>query len=59
MDGVYRDFLTDHAALLREPSLAELRSLAAAGHFPVGSMGPKVGAADEFLSNGGSEVRMY
>ena len=56
VDGVYRDFGSDQQQLLREVKVAELRALAAAGQFPPGSMGPKVKAADRFLSNGGEDV---
>ncbi len=37
-------------------SLAELEALAAAGHFPPGSMGPKVEAAVEFVRGGGGRA---
>ncbi len=53
VDGVYRDFGTDHAAKLDDVSVEELRALAAAGQFPAGSMGPKVEAAIHFLDHGG------
>lgn len=56
VDGVYRDFLSDSPQLIRSMTLSELRTLAAAGQFPPGSMGPKIKAADRFLSNGGQEV---
>ena len=37
-------------------SLGELKHLQAEGHFPPGSMGPKVDAAVRFLEGGGSKV---
>lgn len=37
-------------------TLAELKTLNAEGHFPPGSMGPKVDAAIRFLENGGKKV---
>jgi carbamate kinase len=37
-------------------SLSEIRELHAAGHFPPGSMGPKVDAAIQFLEGGGRRV---
>ena len=37
-------------------SLRELKALQAEGHFPPGSMGPKVGAAIRFLESGGERV---
>jgi carbamate kinase len=55
-DGVYRDFLTERRTLMRQVGAEELRALAAAGHFPPGSMGPKIEAALHFLSRGGEEV---
>ena len=56
VDGVYKDFLTDHPELIREIKIGELNDLAEQGQFPPGSMGPKVKAADRFLRNGGEEV---
>lgn len=44
---------TPQARPLGHVSLAELRSLAAAGHFGAGSMGPKVDAACAFVAGGG------
>lgn len=46
-------FGTPQQRELEQVSLAELRDLHAAGHFPAGSMGPKVEAAIQFLQNGG------
>jgi carbamate kinase len=37
-------------------SLRELKALHAEGHFPPGSMGPKVAAAIRFLESGGERV---
>jgi carbamate kinase len=37
-------------------SLSELKALQAEGHFPPGSMGPKIEAAVRFLDNGGKRV---
>jgi carbamate kinase len=37
-------------------SLSELRDLRAAGHFPAGSMGPKIDAAIRFLEGGGKRA---
>lgn len=56
VDGVYKDFLTDHKQLIREIKISELNALAEEGQFPPGSMGPKVKAADRFLLHGGKEV---
>jgi len=46
--GVYRDFGTPMARLLRRAHPDELAVLAAQGQFPEGSMGPKVAAAAQF-----------
>lgn len=47
--GVYRDFGTDHSELLRRTDVEDLESLASAGQFPEGSMGPKVAAAVQYV----------
>lgn len=41
---------------LERVSLSEIRRLHAEGHFPPGSMGPKIDAAIQFLENGGKRV---
>jgi carbamate kinase len=56
VDAIYRDYLTDRRAPLREVSMADLRAMSAAKQFPPGSMGPKVEAALWFLERGGHEV---
>ncbi|MCA9624627.1 MAG: carbamate kinase, partial [Myxococcales bacterium] len=56
VEGVYKNFLRDDAELLRELSVSELQALADEGHFPPGTMGPKIKAADRFLAHGGEEV---
>jgi carbamate kinase len=47
--GVYTDFETGNARLLSSVHPDELESLARAGHFPPGSMGPKVEAAVKYV----------
>ena len=47
--GVYTDFETDQARLLSSVHPDELEALASEGHFPAGSMGPKVEAAIQFV----------
>jgi carbamate kinase len=37
-------------------SVAESKRYAEEGHFPAGSMGPKIEAAIDFLEHGGQEV---
>lgn len=41
---------------LREVTLEEMKAYHRQGHFPPGSMGPKIEAAIEFLDGGGEEV---
>lgn len=41
---------------LREVTLDELKKYQAEGHFPAGSMGPKVSAVIRFLENGGEKA---
>lgn len=47
--GVYKNFDCAGADLLRRTSPEELEKLAAEGHFPAGSMGPKVAAVIQFV----------
>ena len=49
-------FGTDKERELGKISLSELRAYHAEGHFPPGSMGPKVEAAIRFLDGGGKHV---
>ena len=49
-------FGTPEARELERISLRELRAYHAEGHFPAGSMGPKVEAAIRFLEGGGERV---
>ena len=56
VDTIYRDYLTDRRAPIREITTRELKQLAATKQFPPGSMGPKVEAAIRFLERGGDEV---
>jgi len=53
--GVYTDFETAGARLLSRIHPDQLEELAAQGHFPVGSMGPKVEAAIEYV-RGSSKI---
>lgn len=56
VDRVYLDFGQPNRRGLGEVGLAELKEHRARGHFPPGTMGPKVDAALEFLEGGGREV---
>ena len=47
--GVYTNFLSDDACLLEHIHPDELEALASVGHFPPGSMGPKVEAAIHYV----------
>lgn len=44
------------ARLLEEVSLSEIRRFQQQGHFPPGSMGPKINAAVRFIEGGGERV---
>jgi carbamate kinase len=50
------NFGTPRQQLLDRVTLGEIQALQAEGHFPPGSMGPKIDAAIEFLKNGGKKV---
>ncbi len=56
VQGVYRDFASERAHLLSRTHPAELEELAGAGHFPAGSMGPKVEAAIGFVRATGNRA---
>ena len=42
--------------LLEEVTVSEIKQLLADGHFPPGSMGPKINAAIRFIEGGGQRV---
>jgi len=56
VEQVAKNFGTDKEELLGRVTLSEIRKLYDEGHFPPGSMGPKMKAAMEFLEDGGKEV---
>jgi carbamate kinase len=56
VDRIYTDFGRPTARGLGEVTAHELRRLAGDGHFPEGTMGPKVEAALRFVAAGGSEA---
>jgi carbamate kinase len=56
VDRVYLNFGKKDQKGLREATLEEIRKYREEGHFPAGSMGPKINAAVEFLEAGGKEV---
>ncbi len=55
-DAIYIDYHTPQQRALGTVHKTELARHAAAGHFPAGSMGPKVEASIYFLERGGKEV---
>jgi len=56
VDRIYLDFGTPNARGLDHVTCDDLRRYAAAGHFPPGTMGPKVEAALRFVEAGGREA---
>ena len=56
IDGVYRDFGTDHATLIKRLSLEKAEKLLDTDQLGRGSMHPKVEAAVAFLKGGGRRV---
>jgi len=56
IDGVYRDFGTDHARLIKRLSLEKAEKLLDTDQLGRGSMRPKVEAAVAFLKGGGRRV---
>lgn len=50
------NFGKSNQRFLDEVSLEEIKALHAEGHFPPGSMGPKIAAAIKFLDGGGKRV---
>jgi carbamate kinase len=54
--GIFVDFGTARQKELRSIRLDELKAYRHAGHFPPGSMGPKVDAAIRFLEGGGKRA---
>ncbi len=55
-DYVYLNFNKSDQCALEKVFLNEMKSYYDAGHFPPGSMGPKIEAAMRFLGAGGKEV---
>ncbi len=56
VDNVYLDYGRAGQRALRDVGLEEISAYYEQGHFPPGSMGPKIEAAIEFLRAGGKEV---
>lgn len=53
VEGVYINFNKPNQKLLRDLTVEEAENFYEEGHFPPGSMGPKVLAAIKFVKNGG------
>lgn len=56
VDRVYLNFNQENQRALETMTVAEAKRWMGEGHFPPGSMGPKVQAGIDFLSSGGSRV---
>lgn len=56
VDNVCLNFNRPDQTQLTEVSLDQIKEYQAQGHFPAGSMGPKIEAAIAFLESGGREV---
>jgi len=56
VEKIYLDYNTTNQKPLDNVTLEELKMYHKKGHFPPGSMGPKVLAAIRFLENGGKKV---
>jgi len=56
IDACYLDFKKEHQTAIREMNLDEANTYLLQGHFSSGSMGPKVTAAVEYITNTGKEA---
>jgi carbamate kinase len=56
VDGAYLDYGTSDQMLLRTMAKEEAKKYLEDGHFPAGSMGPKIESAINFLEGGGKKV---
>ena len=56
IDKVALDFGKANEKWINCMTVSEAKQYLCAGHFPAGSMGPKIEAAIDFLSNGGEKV---
>jgi carbamate kinase len=56
VEYVFANFASPRSRALHRVTASELRALAAEGHFPAGTMGPKVEAALRFIGAGGREA---
>jgi carbamate kinase len=56
VERVYLNYKRPNQQALERLTASEAQAYLEAGHFPPGSMGPKIGAAIHFLRSGGKEV---
>ena len=56
VESVALNYGTPMQRPLHNVPVSEMERYLAEGHFPAGSMGPKIKAAVDFIRNGGSEV---
>ena len=56
VECVYLNYMKDGQQPLKTVTAAQARQYLAQGHFPPGSMGPKIEAAASFVESGGHEV---
>ncbi len=56
VEKVFLNYLTENQVPIDEMSLEEAEKYLGEGHFPPGSMGPKIKAVINFLKKGGEEV---
>jgi carbamate kinase len=56
VECVYLNYMKDGQRPLKTVTVAEAREYITQGHFPPGSMGPKIEAAVSFVESGGQEV---
>ena len=56
VDGVYLNYKKPDQKLLEKVNIKEARKFLKEGQFPPGSMGPKIGAAIDFLESDGEKV---
>ena len=55
-EAVYVDYRKSTQRKIERATIGEMGKLSDGGHFPPGSMGPKIEAAIHYLKNGGNEV---
>lgn len=56
VERVYLNYGAENEEALNEMTIKEAEKFIKQGHFPSGSMGPKIQAAIEYIKNGGKEV---